>query len=187
MHVLLRLQRRDKHSVLRHLLTIAERKLRDDEWNAAHDRTARQVRLAANNVPTDGMALEKVFGPNWVMVLALAYRIEYADARAVVDILARYKSSNAGVFTSATLSSDGPDWTLPARWLVSIAMSKKASNIPARRAAHRDTVSRLSSLASVIATDGNPDDGVADWVPMPVDDMPPLNPRPQLRVVMDAH
>ena len=166
------------------ILTLAERKLRDDEWNADVERTSRQVFLAAKSVPTDDMALEKVFGPHWVMVLALAYRVEYADARSVVDILTQYKHSNMGVFTTSTLSSNGPDWTLPARWLVSIAMSKKPSNIPARRAAHRDTVSRLASLASVIATDGNPDNGVAEWVPLPVDAAPLDSSRPQLRVVV---
>lgn len=165
------------------ILTLAERKLRDDEWNSEPERTARQVFLAARGVPTDDMAMEKVFGPNWVMVMALAYRIEYADPRAVVDILTRYKENSDHMF-SPSGTGTGPDWTLPARWLVSVAMSKKPSNVPARRTAHRDTVSRLSSLASVIATDGNPDSGVAEWVPVPVDTEPLRSSRPSLRVVV---
>ena len=167
------------------LMTLAERKLRDDEWNADPEREPRHIELVARGLDTDDMALVKVFGPHWATVIALAYRIEYADVRAVADIIATYKLTDTCVFTNTSMPSDeGPDWTIPARWLVSVSMSKKPSNVPAHRVAHRQAVARLSSLANTIAIDGPPTASAAEWIPVPVTDTALPDSRPQLRIVM---
>jgi len=169
------------------LMTLAERKLRDDEWNAAEERHPRDIELVARGLGTDDVALSKVFGPHWATVIALAYRIEYADVRMVAEIIATYKLSEQVVFTeSRGTGGDGPDWTVPARWLVSVAMSKKPTNVPAHRASHRNAVARLSVLADSIAVDGPPSPSAAEWIPVPVSgDESLVTERPQLRIVME--
>lgn len=168
------------------LMTLAERKLRDDEWNASEERQPRHVELAARGLDTDDTSLRKVFGPHWATVIALAYRVEYSDAHAVAEIITTYKLTEISVFTDSRVGADdGPDWTLPARWLVSVAMSKKPSNVPANRVAHRRAVARLSSLADSIALDGPPTPSAAEWIPVPVNDDTLPVASPQLRIVME--
>lgn len=168
------------------LMTLADRKLRDDEWNADREREPRHIELTARGLETDDVALSKVFGTHWATVIALAYRIEYADARAVAELIAEYKLSTQGVFTTARYSDDGgPDWTVPARWLVAVSMSKKPSNVPLHRVSHRSAVARLSVLANTIAISGPPTASASEWIPVPVNAEPMTSSRPQLRIVMD--
>lgn len=164
------------------ILSVAENKFRDDHWNADDIRRADQVASAAKNITIDEDVLRDMFGPHWGMVIAFGYRVEFADARTLVDLLRQALTTPEAARTPRI--TNGRDWTQPARWLVSSAMSgKRQSADMATKLRQRDQVGRLASLACAMSLNGNVGDSVEQWIPVPKDTAPVTVEEPKLRVV----
>ena len=145
------------------LLSLAEVRYRDEHWNADQMRRADHIVTASKGVVSDKVALSDMFGPNWGLILSLAYRIEFADAETLIGLL-RKAMSTPGASTVARLDG-GRDWSQPARWLISNAMSGRRSAVksPTRIRNTADS-GRLMGLASVIAINGNTEESVEEWM-----------------------
>lgn len=162
-------------------LSLAERENRGDDWNVERLREPRHIKAAAKTVVISSETLEDVFGPNWVMVLALAYRVEYADAKELVELMLDSRRKYGDILPSIPVGNR--DWTLPARWIVASAMLGKQAPSIALREHNRAAAGRLKVLASVVALGEEMDtDTVADWIPVAVDD-DLFRSEPKLRIV----
>lgn len=149
--------------------TVAERKLRDDEWNSDPEREPKQVLSACKTSRPDETILAGIFGPKWMAVLALAYRIEFADPRGLVELLT-HALRNRAVNPAPRSAGEGPDWGIPARWLIARAMSGKTTSeeVPvAVRLRRREASGHLGSLASAFSTSGLPEGSLDSWLPVP--------------------
>ena len=168
------------------ILSLAEAKFRDDQWNADSIRLRLQVVSAAKTIEVSEGTLCGMFGEHWAMVVSLGYRIEMADATELVHLLRKSMSHPESVIAPRV---DGRDYTHTARWLVSSAMSSKRETSMSSRMKQREYAGRLSTLAALIARKGNPDSdsNLMEWLPVTNQTEAPLaemvNMRTTLRVV----
>lgn len=163
------------------IMSVAENRFRDDFWNADPIRRPDQVASVAKNLVIDEKTLEDMFGPHWGLVVAFGYRIEFADAPELVELLRKALSTPEARHIP---SSRGRDWTQPARWLVAAALSgKRNSSNMATRLKRQDQVGSLAALASAVSLHGTMDGTMEEWIPVPFDNTPVSSEQPKLRVV----
>jgi hypothetical protein len=149
--------------------TVAERKLRDDEWNANPVREPKQVLSASKSSRPDETNLAGIFGPKWMAVLALAYRVEFSDGRGLAELLTD-ALRDRGIATVNAIGDRGQDWGIPARWLIARAMAGK--NAPdsaplAVRLRRREASGHIGSLANRFAASGLPTGSPDAWLAVP--------------------
>jgi len=164
------------------LLSLAETEWRDDAWNAEDGRRSEQVVKTSKGLDVDAEALGKMFGPNWAAVVALAYRIEFADSAELAD-LTRMSMS---VPRAATMSrTGGRDWTHSSKWLVGVGMNGRNNGTQmSDRLRQREAVTRLHALASFVALHGVPaSDDISRWIVVPTGHEPVRRQPPELRIV----
>lgn len=146
------------------LLSMCEEMNHDDLWNSSAGRRPHNIVDATRKALPSDSSLELMFGANWVMVLALAYRVEFADAEEIVTLLRKAME----IPQRSTCSTGGVrDWSHSARWLLTAAMSgNRQPTHHAARQRTRELTGKLTSLAVAVSEDGNSgaaEDTVSAW------------------------
>lgn len=145
------------------LLSLSEIRYKDDYWNSDNIRRPDHIVTACKSVVADKDAMKSMFGPNWGILLSLAYRIEFANPVELVELLQKAVST-PGSSTVARLDG-GRDWSQPARWLISNAMSGRRSAVKSpTKTRHNADSGRMIGLASVLAVNGTDDEALEEWV-----------------------
>ncbi|TXH11177.1 MAG: hypothetical protein E6R04_03185 [Spirochaetes bacterium] len=147
------------------MLSVSEERMRDDMWNAHVQRRPDHIVTAVKAAMPSVTQMEDMLGSNWVMVLALAYRVELADAVELARLLRAAVTLPAGATPSALVGAR--DWSHAARWLLSAALSgNRHPTHTSARLRTRETTGRLAPLAHAMSSAGTLDftgETVQEW------------------------
>lgn len=148
------------------LLSVSEERMRDDMWNAHAQRRPDHIVSAVKAVMPSMENMEDMFGSHWTMVVALAYRVELADAAELAKLLRAAMALPSHATASPPVGAR--DWSHSARWLLSASLSGNLHPThPSARLRTREATGRLAPLAHAMSNSGDMDftgDTVQGWV-----------------------
>jgi len=142
------------------LLALLERRNHDEYWNCEPERRVPDVISAAERARPTSVALSKIFGEHWSVVVCLAYRVHTAQGPELAELLKM-------ALQRPERGTQDRDATISARWLVAQAMNHKPAATIQIRDKRRRQVGTLQNLATDVALNGYPEaetDRVYEWL-----------------------
>jgi hypothetical protein len=167
------------------LLSVSEERMRDDMWNVHEQRRPDHIVSAVKSVMPSVENMEDMFGSNWTMVVALAYRVELASAVDLAKLLQAATKLPPHAVASPPVGVR--DWSHSARWLLSASLSGNLHPThSSARLRTREATGRLAPLAHAMSNTGDmkfTGDTVHGWVQSLSINESPQDNFPGLRVV----